>query len=205
MPETEGGPAERAAAAEREALLRLHEEAVAFFREQLASPAGLRARRELDGRGLTAATIETFRYGYAPAAGRETLHARLARLGVPLALQLKSSLVVERDGGRVVDYFRHRLMVPIARDSGVVIAFGGRALDDGQVPKYLNSRETAIYTKGRTLYGLDVTKGAIRTHNYSVLVEGSLIPIISRRILTLIILWNGPHIMRVQPVLIKPS
>ena len=52
------------------------------------------------------------------------------------------------------------------------MAFGGRALDEGQVPKYLNSPETPIYTKGRTLYGLDVTKGAIRKHNYCVLVEG---------------------------------
>ena len=172
MPEAESGPAERAAAAEREALLRLHEEALAFYREQLATPAGLRARRELEGRGLTAATVETFRYGYAPAAGRETLQARLARQGVPPPLQLKSGLIVERDGGTLVDRFRHRLMVPIARESGDVVAFGGRALDEGQVPKYLNSPETPIYTKGRTLYGLDVTKGAIRKHNYSVLVEG---------------------------------
>lgn len=172
IPDTEGGPAERAAAAERDALLHLHEEAVAFFREHLASPAGARARRELESRGLTPATIETFRYGYAPAAGRETLHARFERLGIPPALQVKSSLVVEREGGRLADYFRQRLMVPIARETGAVVAFGGRALEEGQVPKYLNSRETAIYTKGRTLYGLDVTKGAIRKHNYTVLVEG---------------------------------
>ncbi len=63
-------------------------------------------------------------------------------------------------------------MIPIARDTGPIVAFGGRALDEGQVPKYLNSPETPIYTKGRTLYGLDVTKGAIRKHNYCVLVEG---------------------------------
>jgi DNA primase len=172
MPEAESGPAEREAAAEREALLRLHEEAVAFYREQLASPAGRRARRELESRGLSALTTETFRYGYAPAGGAETLQARFARLGVPPALQIKSSLIAEREGGRLVDAFRQRLMVPIARESGAVVAFGGRALDDGQVPKYLNSKETPIYSKGRTLYGLDVTKGAIRKHNYSVLVEG---------------------------------
>ncbi len=172
VPDTEGGPAERAAAAERDALLHLHEEAVTFFREQLASAAGARARRELESRGLTPATIETFRYGYAPAAGRETLHARFERLGIPPALQVKSSLVVEREGGRLADYFRQRLMVPIARETGAVVAFGGRALEEGQVPKYLNSKETVIYTKGRTLYGLDVTKGAIRKHNYTVLVEG---------------------------------
>jgi DNA primase len=72
----------------------------------------------------------------------------------------------------MVDFFRHRLMIPIARESGAVVAFGGRALDEGQVPKYLNSPETPVYTKGRTLYGLDVAKTAIRKHNYCVLVEG---------------------------------
>jgi DNA primase len=89
-----------------------------------------------------------------------------------MELQVRSGLVVEREGGRLVDRFRNRLMIPIARDSGAVVAFGGRALEEGQVPKYLNSPETPIYTKGRTLYGLDVTKAAIRKHNYCVLVEG---------------------------------
>lgn len=171
VPEAEG-PAERAAAAEREALQRLHEEALAFFREQLGSTAGRRARQELEHRGLAPATAEAFRYGYAPAGGRDTLQARFERLGVARPLQIRCGLVVERDNGQLADRFRHRLMIPIARESGAVIAFGGRALDDGQVPKYLNSPETPIYNKGRTLYGLDVTKAAIRKHNYCVLVEG---------------------------------
>ena len=172
VPEVDGGPDERAAAAEREVLVKLHEEALVFFQEQLALPAGLRARRELESRGLTPDTIKTFRYGYAPAAGRETLHALFASKKFPVALQLASGLVVERDRGGLGDRFRHRLMIPIARDTGSVVAFGGRALDEGQIPKYLNSKETPIYTKGRTLYGLDVTKGAVRKHNYSVMVEG---------------------------------
>ena len=71
------------AAAEREALVKLHEDAAAFYREQLASPAGARARRELESRGLTAETIGTFGYGYAPAGGRETLHGRFADQKVP--------------------------------------------------------------------------------------------------------------------------
>jgi DNA primase len=137
----------------------------------LATPAGARARRELESRGLTSETITTFRYGYAPAGGRDTLAARFASNAVPPSLQTKSGLVMDRDG-RLVDRFRNRLMIPIARDSGAVVAFGGRALDSGQVPKYLNSPETPLYTKGRTLYGLDVTKGAVRKHNYCVLVEG---------------------------------
>jgi len=63
-------------------------------------------------------------------------------------------------------------MIPIARDAGSVIAFGGRAVDDGQQPKYLNSPETPIYSKGRTLYGLNLSKGAIRQGGFAVLVEG---------------------------------
>lgn len=171
LPESDEGE-DRVAAAEREALVKLHEDAWEFYKAQLATPAGTRARRELETRGLTAATIETFGYGYAPAAGPDTLTSLFAGRKVPLPLQLKSGLVMQRDDGRVVDRFRNRLMIPIRRDSGSLVAFGGRAMDPGQIPKYLNSPETPIYTKGRTLYGLDVTKGAIRKHNYCVLVEG---------------------------------
>lgn len=172
IPESEGGGEDRAVAAEREALVKLHETALAFFKEQLAAPGGARARRELETRQLTAETMAQFGYGFAPAAGRETLTTLFASQKIPVPVQLRSGLVVERDGGRIVDRFRNRLMIPIGRDNGAIVAFGGRALEEGQVPKYLNSPETPIYTKGRTLYGLDVTKGAIRKHNYCVLVEG---------------------------------
>jgi DNA primase len=172
VPEPTGNAEDRQAAAERDAIVKLHEEAAAFYREQLATPAGARARRDLETRGLNDETIGTFGYGYAPAGGRETLHARFAAQRVPLPLQLKSRLVMQRDDGRVADFFRNRLMIPIARDTGALVAFGGRALDTGQVPKYLNSPESPVYTKGRTLYGLNVTKGAVRKHNYCVLVEG---------------------------------
>src|SRR5262245_28922364 len=172
VPEGPGGQEDRAAAAEREALIKLHEDAAAFFQEMLATPAGGRARRELESRGITTETTKTFGYGYAPAAGRDTLVGRFSDRKVPVALQVRSGLVMEREGGRFVDRFRNRLMIPISRDSGAIVAFGGRALDPGQVPKYLNSPETPIYTKGRTLYGLDVSKQAIRKHNYCILVEG---------------------------------
>ena len=63
-------------------------------------------------------------------------------------------------------------MIPIARDTGTVIAFGGRALEADQQPKYLNSPETPIYTKSRTLYGLNLTKGDLRKGNFALIVEG---------------------------------
>jgi DNA primase len=171
IPEAPGDAEDRAGAQEREALIGLHEQAAVFFQEQLAGPPGARARREIESRELTAETQRVFGYGYAPAGGRDTLHGLFSGRKVPVPLHIKSGLVMDRDG-RIGDRFRNRLMIPIVRDSGAIVAFGGRALDQGQVPKYLNSPETPIYTKGRTLYGLAVTKEAIRKHNYCVLVEG---------------------------------
>jgi len=155
----------------REALLKAHEVAASYFREQLASPAGARARQQLAERDVAPATVEALGLGFAPAA-REGLKARLLEHGFAQGLLLESGLIVQRDNGDVVDRFRNRLMVPICRDMGSVIAFGGRAMDADQVPKYLNSPETPIYSKSRTLYGLSLTKGQIRKVGFAVLVEG---------------------------------
>ena len=109
----------------------MHEVAAAYFREQLAAPAGARARQQLNERGVTPQTIEQLGLGYAPPA-RDGLKARLLDAGVPPALLLQSGLVVQRDSGEVVDRFRNRLMVPICRDTGSVVAFGGRQMDADQ-------------------------------------------------------------------------
>ena len=135
VPERPAGPEDQAAAAEREALIKIHEEAVAFYQDQLESASGARARRELASRGLGSETIRTFRYGYAPAGGRDTLQAWLTSKKVPEELQLRSGLVVRRERGDQADFFRNRLMIPIARDTGSIVAFGGRALDEGQQPE----------------------------------------------------------------------
>jgi DNA primase len=159
-------------AALRETMLKLHELAAEYFKESLAGPAGARARQQLVERGVTAKTIEQLGLGYAPAA-REGLKQRLIKLGFPVPVLVQSGLLSQRENGEVVDRFRNRLMVPICRDAGSVIAFGGRQMDPEQGgPKYLNSPETPIYTKGRTLYGLNLTKADIRTRRYAVLVEG---------------------------------
>jgi DNA primase len=158
-------------AALREGLLKIHEVAAAFFREQLAVPAGARARRQLADRGVSAETIASLGLGFAPGAPA-ALKNRLLEQGFTIGVLLRSGLVQQRDNGDVVDRFRNRLMVPICRDTGSVIAFGGRAMDSEQVPKYLNSPETAVYSKGRTLYGLNLSKASIRQLGYAVLVEG---------------------------------
>jgi DNA primase len=158
-------------AALREGLLKIHEVAAAFFAGQLASPAGARARRQLADRGVAADTIAALGLGYAPGAPA-ALKTRMLEQGFTTGMLLQSGLVLQRDNGDVVDRFRNRLMVPICRDTGSVIAFGGRAMDDEQVPKYLNSPETPIYSKGRTLYGLNLSKASVRQLRYAVLVEG---------------------------------
>ena len=172
IPELDESDAGRETAAEREALLKIHEVAAAHYREQLESPGGERIREYLlRNRALTPATIATLGLGFAPPQ-RDALRQRLLKQGFSPVSLLKSGLVVRRDDGTEVDRFRNRLMIPIARDTGSIVAFGGRALDRDQVPKYLNSPETPIYTKSRTLYGLHLTKADLRTSKFAIIVEG---------------------------------
>jgi DNA primase len=173
IPEAEGTSDEaRRDSALREGLLKAHEVAAEYFREQLAAPAGARARAQLAERKVLQATIEQLGLGFAPSA-REGLKARLLAQGFSQGMLLQSGLVAQRESGELVDRFRNRLMVPICRDAGSVIAFGGRQMDPDQGgPKYLNSPETPIYSKSRTLYGLHLTKPQIRKVGFAVLVEG---------------------------------
>jgi len=171
LPELEQSDDQRAGAAERETLLKIHEVAALWFREQLLSPAGTRISRQIAGRGITDATSEAMGLGVAPP-GRDGLKQALLKQGFTEPLLLRAGLLVQREDGGTIDRFRNRLMIPIRRDTGSVIAFGGRAVEANQQPKYLNSPETPIYSKGRTLYGLDLSKAAIRQRGFAILVEG---------------------------------
>ena len=171
MPASDDPGRDAAAEARRTALLKLHELAAAYFQAQLEAAGGQRARAALEARGMRPETTASLGLGFAPPQ-REALLRHIREAGYPVELALASGLVVERAGGRIVDRFRNRLMFPIRRDNGSVVAFGGRALETDQQPKYLNSPETDLYKKGRMLYGLDVTKTAIRRLGYAVLVEG---------------------------------
>jgi DNA primase len=171
LPEMEESDEQRANAAERETLLKVHETAAAWFRQQLASNAGARIRRQIENRGVSEATSAALGLGYAPT-GRDALKSALLQQGFSGATLLRAGLVVQREDGTIVDRFRNRLIIPICRDTGSVIAFGGRAVDTDQQPKYLNSPETPIYSKGRTLYGLNLSKNAIRQRKFAILVEG---------------------------------
>ena len=171
LPELEYSDEQRASAAERETLLKVHEVAAKWFQEQLASAAGARIRKYIAERGINTATSDAQGLGFAPP-GREGLKHALTKQGFSPGTLVKAGLLVQRDDGQMIDRFRNRLMIPIGRDTGSIIAFGGRALETDQQPKYLNSPETPIYSKSRTLYGLHLAKTAIRERGFVILVEG---------------------------------
>jgi DNA primase len=139
-----------------------------WFAEQLQSVAGADARAYLARRGITPATIKSFGLGFAPDS-RSKLKAALARFGDPDLVE--AGLLIAVDDKEPYDRFRGRLMIPIRDARGRVIAFGGRILGSGE-PKYLNSPDTPLFDKGRTLYNLDLAGPASRKTNRIIVVEG---------------------------------
>ncbi len=170
--ERENSEAYDAHARERTALYKIHEEAAKFFGAQMSGSAeGRAARAYLADRGVSDESVGKFRLGYAPAEGSALLR-RLSQMNFPSEILEKSGLIVSETGaGRRYDRFRRRIIFPIANESRKVVAFGGRALGE-DLPKYLNSPETPIYTKSRVLYHLDAAAAAIRSADEVVLVEG---------------------------------
>ena len=163
----------RAAAREKQrlSLFEVVEAAAKWFEVELAGPRGAQARRYLEGRGVDEATRATFRLGYAPDS-RSALRTRLEKDGVTKAMLLDAGLVIAPDDGRApYDRFRGRLIFPICDRRGRVVAFGGRALGDGQ-PKYLNSPETPLFAKGSLLYGQHLAAPAARKAGQVIAVEG---------------------------------
>jgi len=147
------------------------EEAQTFYRRTLSDPeTGRAARAYLAERGLTDEILEAYGVGYAPA-GWDALVSRLKNsTGMPALLD--AGLVVRREKGEgAYDRFRDRVLVPLRLPSGRVVGFGGRTMGD-ETPKYLNSPETAVYRKGRFLFGLDRARAAFKTTGEAVLVEG---------------------------------
>lgn len=155
---------------ESEARVAAMEEALAFFRQELAKSETAKAYCE--NRGLTAEIRDRWELGYAPDVG-EALAAHLQKRKHSLTL-CQTLFLVDRDaGGGFYDRFRGRLMFPIRDERGALVAFGGRLLGDG-VPKYVNSGDTPIFRKSRVLYGLDRAKAKLNQTRRVVLVEGYL-------------------------------
>ena len=147
------------------------EEACRWFERRLAAPDGRDARDYLKRRGVTRATAERFRLGYAPD-GRDRLVRHLAARGAAPDLVAAAGLSAGGDDGREpVDRFRHRLVFPIADRGGRVIAFGGRAMG-GHPAKYLNSPETPVFHKGRVLYGYAQARKPAHEAGTVIVAEG---------------------------------
>ncbi|WNZ45837.1 DNA primase [Leptolyngbya boryana CZ1] len=144
-----------------------------FYEHALQQPQGADALAYLRrDRKLSVETIQQFQLGYAPAGWDILCKYLVEQKKYPIVLLEKAGLLVPRKtGDGYYDRFRNRLMVPIQDSQGRVIGFGGRTLTDEQ-PKYLNSPETELFDKGRTLFGLDKAKSAIAKQDQAVVVEG---------------------------------
>jgi DNA primase len=161
------GPASDESSRMRARLLEIMQSAEEYFRSALEQDA--EALEYLTERDISAETVEQFGLGYAPGGGR--LEGLLERKGYRIDELESCGLLVRNEAGERYEKFRRRLMFPIRNLSGQAIAFGGRLLGDGR-PKYLNSPETPLYHKGMHLYGLGVSRDAIRRQGFAVVVEG---------------------------------
>ncbi len=167
-------PEEQEKAEENEHLREILSMAVTFFQHQLRNTqAGKEALDYLYQRKLTDETIDIFTLGYAPDSW-DTLTNYMGSRDITEEELLNAGLVSKRDSGGVYDRFRHRLVIPIRDHRGRMAGFGGRVLRPDDVPKYLNTPNTAVFDKGRLLYGLDMARREIRSKDQVVIVEGYL-------------------------------
>jgi len=168
-------PEQQKAAEEYDELRILMEDAVTFYRHNLLNtPAGKLALDYLHvKRALNDEILEAFGIGYAPHSWEATMQYFLGK-GFTMDQLVATGLVTEREDGGVYDRFRHRIMFPIRDYRGRMAGFGARILDPDDVPKFLNSPQTVLFDKSRTLYGLDRARKAIRARDQVVIVEGYL-------------------------------
>jgi DNA primase len=153
-------------------ILEIQALAAQHFASTLASRSGAEARAYLSRRGVRPETCLEFALGYAERSGQSLFHL-LERSGFTGDEMESSGLVLRRtEGAGFFDRFRHRLIFPIHSESGRVIAFGGRALEAADEPKYLNSPETPLYRKGDVLYNLNRARKSIQQAGCAILVEG---------------------------------
>ncbi len=156
----------------RSGLFEMHEKALEFYRSQLASSAGAEARAYLVKRGVAPALADEFGIGVSDRGG-QTLVRRLQQAGFPPDSIESAGLAVKRqDGSGYFDRFRGRLMFPLHSEQSKIIGFAGRALNDDDQPKYLNSPETELYQKKLVLFNLNRARKAIPKLDHAILVEG---------------------------------
>src|SRR3989441_9731123 len=145
-----------------------------FHHILLENPAGQRALIQLESRGVTRASMTEFQLGFAPAGQRKDNLVRFLRKhGAGDGEMQEAGLAIKPDGGgELWDRFRQRIIIPIHDEHGELVAFGGRVIDDTAQPKYLNTSQTALYDKGRTLFNLHRARKSIHELKHAVLMEG---------------------------------
>ena len=151
-------------------LFEVNDAARRFFQEMLGEPEAAFVRDYLEQRGISARSIQTFEIGYSPPRDNRLL-AHLRQAGYDNELIAHAALARETDDGRLYDFFRGRLMIPIRDWQARVAGFGSRALDPDATPKYLNTPRTAVFDKSRILYAMHLAKEPVRQHG-AVIVEG---------------------------------
>ncbi len=172
LPTRQLSPEQKRKMTERESLLEINRLAAEFYgRTLVEGSAGKVARAYLAKRKINRQTIERFKIGYAPDSW-ERLHQFLVNKRIPSGLVEASGLVIPRKSRNgFYDRFRNRIVFPILAAGAQVIGFGGRVLDDA-VPKYLNSPESPVYNKRRSLYGIHQAKNSCRERESVFIVEG---------------------------------
>jgi DNA primase len=155
-----------------------------FHHILMENPAGQRALIQLESRGVTRASMADFQLGFAPAGQhRDNLVRFLRKHGATDSEMLEAGLAItpsptlptrgrEETREELWDRFRQRIIIPIHDERGELIAFGGRVIDDTNQPKYLNTSQTALYDKGRTLFNLHRARKSIHEMKHAVLMEG---------------------------------
>ncbi|MHB1021831.1 MAG: DNA primase [Acidobacteriaceae bacterium] len=172
-------PEEAREAGLRRQLLDLHEVAAKWFEDQLRSPEAARAREYLTGRGVSPETIAKFRIGYAPDsfnAMRDAVRGQFSEEAMRASGLFSFKEQEDGSPGPLYARFRKRITFPICNEQGRVIAFTARALDSDEKsgPKYMNSPETPLYSKGSVLFNLDKAKAGMRQLDFALLVEGQM-------------------------------
>jgi len=171
IPTKSMSPAQKKKITERERVLSVNKLAAGYYQDMLfKAPSGQKGLAYLEKRGIPNEILKSFKLGFAPD-GWDNLLNHLSKKGVPHHLAEKSGLIVPNRRGGFYDRFRDRVIFPIFDIGSQVIGFGVRVLDEA-VPKYLNSPETPVYSKSRSLYGLNLAKQKCREVGSAFIVEG---------------------------------
>ncbi|MBQ6516894.1 DNA primase [bacterium] len=171
MPQLQSRSAGSEAKALKEEMMKSCEDAAKFYMKRLYDgKESEKAQKILEKRGITKEIIKKFSIGWAE--NEYTALYDQLKKDYSVDVLEKAGLIIKGNKGDYIDRFRNRIIIPIQNEDGKYVAFGARAVDEGQVPKYLNSADSLIYNKSKILYGLYTAKDAIKTEDSAIIMEG---------------------------------